>query len=93
MVIVARGPEGSVLATPEGRWHSHAADVPVRSKVGAGDTFVGGFTLSLAEGLALPDALTRAVAAASAAVMTEGTLLCRPEDAKRLIEHCPAVEL
>ena len=90
MVIVARGPEGSILATREGRWHSHAADVPIRSKVGAGDTFVGTFTLSLAEGLPLPAALTRAVAAASAAVMTEGTLLCRPEDARRLIDHCPA---
>lgn len=90
IVIVARGPEGSVLATKDQRLHSHAASVPVRSKVGAGDTFVGSFTLSLAEGRPLDEALSRAVAAASAAVMTEGTLLCRPEDAARLIAHCPA---
>ncbi len=90
IVIVARGPEGSVLATEGQRLHSRAADVPVRSKVGAGDSFVGSFTLALAEGVALAEALTRGVAAASAAVMTEGTALCRPEDIARLIDHCPA---
>jgi len=90
IVIVARGPEGSVLATEGLRLHSRAADVPVRSKVGAGDSFVGSFTLALAEGVTLAEALTRGVAAASAAVMTEGTALCRPEDIARLIDHCPA---
>ena len=90
MVIVARGPEGSVLATDGQRLHSRAADVPVRSKVGAGDTFVGGFTLAYAQGMGLPAALQRGVAAASAAVMTEGTALCRREDVERLMEVCPA---
>ncbi|MCC5976189.1 MAG: 1-phosphofructokinase family hexose kinase [Rubellimicrobium sp.] len=90
VVIVARGPEGSVLATGGLRLHSRAADVPVKSKVGAGDSFVGSFTLALAEGAELAQALTRGVAAASAAVMTDGTLLCRPEDVARLIDHCPA---
>ena len=89
-VIVARGPEGSVLATDSARYHYRAADVPVRSKVGAGDTFVGAFTLSLAQGNELPRALQRGVAAASAAVMTEGTALCRREDAERLTELCLA---
>ena len=88
MVIVARGPEGSILAAEDARWHSRAADVPVRSKVGAGDTFVGTFTLALAQGDELPRVLQRAVAAASAAVMTEGTALCRREDAERLAELC-----
>ena len=92
-VIVARGPEGSVLATATDRFHYRAADVPVRSKVGAGDTFVGAFTLSLAQGNDLPRALRRAVAAASAAVMTEGTALCRREDAERLTELCEAGEV
>lgn len=89
VVVVARGPEGSVLATETERWHSRAADVPVRSKVGAGDTFVGAFLLAHARGEAWPEALRRGVAAASAAVMTEGTQLCRREDAERLVDLCP----
>lgn len=90
IVIVARGPEGSILASKDERLHSAAADVPVRSKVGAGDSFVGGFTLALASGHPLNEALSRGVAAASAAVMTEGTLLCRPEDVERLLPMCPS---
>lgn len=93
IVIVARGPEGSVLAWSGGRLHARAADVPVRSKVGAGDTFVGGFTYGLALAEDLPAALTRGVAAASAAVMSEGTSLCTREDAERLMAQCPAAAI
>ena len=93
VVIVARGPEGSVLASDRQRFHSRAADVPVRSKVGAGDTFVGSFTLAVAQGLPLEEALRRGVAGASAAVMTEGTALCRREDVERLLEVCPTTAI
>lgn len=93
IVIVARGPEGSVLATEGLRLHSRAAEVPVRSKVGAGDTFVGAFTLGLALEEPLEKALTRGVAAASAAVMAEGTALCTREDAEGLMAVCPAVAI
>ncbi len=90
IVIIARGPEGSILASATERLHSRAANVPVRSKVGAGDSFVGGFTFGLARGDDLSVALQRGVSAASAAVMTEGTLLCRREDADRLFDLCPS---
>jgi 6-phosphofructokinase 2 len=93
VVIVARGPEGSVLASDGARFHSRAADVPVRSKVGAGDTFVGSFTLAVAQGQPLDEALRRGVAGASAAVMTEGTALCRREDVERLMEVCPTMAI
>lgn len=90
IVIVARDREGSVLATRGLRLHAPAADVPVKSKVGAGDTFVGAFTMGLALGEDLGTALTRGVAGASAAVMTDATRLCRVEDAERLRAVCTA---
>lgn len=93
VVIVARGADGSVLASAEGKWHAAAADVPVRSKVGAGDSFVGAFTLALARDAALPEALQRGAAAASAAVISEATKLCDRSDAERLIAQCPLTEL
>ena len=89
VVVLARGAEGSVLAEAGGRWMSHAAKVPVRSKTGAGDSFVAGFTLGLARGDTLPECLQRGMAAASAAVMTEATRLCERADAERLIADCP----
>jgi len=90
IVVVARDQEGSVLATDGIRLHAPAADVPVRSKVGAGDTFVGAFTLGLALGEDLSRCLARGVAGASAAVMTDATRLCRADDFQRLLTECTA---
>ena len=89
IVIIARGPDGSVLATDEARHFCRAARVPVVSKTGAGDSFLAAFTLALAGEADLPTALSAGVAAASAAVMTEATELCSAEDAQRLIPECP----
>jgi 6-phosphofructokinase 2 len=50
---------------------------------------VGSFTLAVAQEMPLDEALRRGVAGASAAVMTEGTALCRREDVERLLEICP----
>ena len=83
-VIVARGADGNIVACPEGRWHAEAPPVPVISKVGAGDSFVAGYTLAVARGMAVADALALAAAAAAAACMTPATDLCRPEDVERL---------
>lgn len=88
-VIIARGPDGSVMATAQARWFCKAADVPVVSKIGAGDSFVAGFVLALARGLPEAEALAQGVAAASAAVMTPATQLCRREDAEALLAACP----
>ncbi len=86
IVIVARGSDGNVLATKDKRWFCAAVNVEVKSKVGAGDSFVGGVTLALSEGKDLPTALTYGAAAASAACMTEGTDLCQRDD----FDHCLA---
>lgn len=89
VVVIARGADGSAMATRDGRWFARAAEVPVKSKVGAGDSFVAAFTLALARGRALPRALQEGMAAASAAVMTEATELARAADVRRLIAACP----
>ncbi|MBY6155281.1 1-phosphofructokinase family hexose kinase [Vannielia litorea] len=93
-VIVAMGAAGSVMAGSDGSaWHAAGADVPVVSKVGAGDSFVGGFTLALASGKTSEEALQAGMAAASAAVMTAGTELCRFEDYNRLLPECVLTRL
>lgn len=88
VVVVARGADGSTLATADRRLHAAGADVPVVSKVGAGDSFLGAFTLGLSRGEDLGVALCRGSAAAAAAIMTEGTQLCRRRDADRLFKQC-----
>jgi 6-phosphofructokinase 2 len=93
IVIVARGPDGSVLASPEGNWHSVGPPVEVVSKVGAGDSFVGAFTLALAEAKPPEECLRWGVAAASAAVMTEATRLCDREITRKLLNDCTVTRL
>ncbi len=92
-VIVARGAEGSVLVGGGRHLHAAAAKVTVRSKVGAGDSFVAGLTLALARGGDLGEALQWGTAAASAAVMSDATQLCRRADVERLVPECILSEI
>lgn len=93
IAILARGAEGSVLATKTERWFAPAADVPVVSVTGAGDSFVAGATLALARGMDLPDVLRWGACAASAAVTTEATELCDPSVFRMILSDCEAKRL
>lgn len=83
-VLVSLGSAGVLLATREGTERLRAPVVPVRSKVGAGDSTVAGVALGLAQGRPLRDAVLLGLAAGAAAVMTPGSELCRREDTERL---------
>ncbi|WP_296479155.1 1-phosphofructokinase family hexose kinase [Roseinatronobacter sp.] len=87
-VCLARGADGSVLAGTAGVFHCRPPTVCVQSKVGAGDSFTGAFTLALARGGGFCEALRLGTAAAAAAVMTAGTQLCRLEDVTQLLDAC-----
>ena len=89
MIVLALGNKGSVLASQNKCWHAAAADVPIRSKVGAGDSFVGALVLALSRGEAPQNALQKGAAAASAAVMTDATRLCERQQAESLVPQCP----
>jgi 6-phosphofructokinase 2 len=93
LVIIARGADGSVMAGPEACWHATAVNDTVVSAIGAGDSFVGGFVMALAAGETAPEALRRGAAAASAAVMSPGTELCRPGDYARLLPQTLLTQL
>lgn len=85
-VVISLGAGGALLVSGDGHEHVRAPTVPISSKVGAGDSMVGGIVLALDRGMALPDAVRFGVAAGSAAVMTPGTQLCRREDTESLYE-------
>ncbi len=92
-VIIARGADGNVLADKDHRIFAKAAKVKVRSTVGAGDSFVAAFVLGLARGQSNDEALGLGSAAASAAVMSDATQLCRPEDVMRLLPECAVSQI
>jgi len=87
VLVVSLGAAGVLLVTQHGSSRLRAPTVPIRSKVGAGDSTVAGIVLGLARGLSLTDAVRFGVAAGAAAVMTPGSELCRRDDTERLYER------
>lgn len=84
MLMVTLGAAGAALVTGQGRTHIASPTVPIRSKVGAGDSTVAGFVLRLAQGEAPLEAAKFGVACGAAAVMSEGSELCSAAEAERL---------
>jgi 6-phosphofructokinase 2 len=84
LVALSLGHLGALLVTREQALRSQALPIKPVSAVGAGDSFLGAMVFSLAEGNSLADAFRLGVAAGSAALINEGTELCRPEDVYRL---------
>ncbi len=93
IVIVARGADGSILATADGAWFAPAVPVEVASVTGAGDSFVGGAMLALSRGAGMDEVLQWGCAAASAACTTEATELCNRATFERLLPLSAAKRL
>jgi 6-phosphofructokinase 2 len=83
-VLVSLGAGGALMVTEADTFHIRAPTVPIRSKVGAGDSTVAGLVHGLARGWDWLDAARYGVAAGAAAVMTDGSQLCTREDTERL---------
>jgi 6-phosphofructokinase 2 len=86
-VVVSLGSGGAVLTTPGEQLEIRAPTVKIRSKVGAGDSMVAGIVLALSRGRPIEEAVRFGVAAGAAAVMTDGTDLCRRSDTERLFQE------
>jgi 6-phosphofructokinase 2 len=88
IIVTGRQAEGSILVSDGARFMCRTPHVPVVSKIGAGDAFVGALTLSLSRGEALDVALRWGVAAASATMGTAGTELCEKSVVEALLPRC-----
>jgi len=86
-VLVSMGSAGALLVTKDEDTRIASPTVPIRSRVGAGDSMVAGVVLGLHRGFELPRAALFGVAAGAAAVMTPGSELCRRRDAEALFQR------
>jgi 6-phosphofructokinase 2 len=86
-VAVTLGREGAILATASGVCHLPAVDVPARSAVGAGDSFLGAMVFALSQNWPISEAFRFALAAGAAAVLNPGTNLCEPKEVERLFKE------
>ena len=85
VIVVSIGPGGVVAVADGETTRLRAPTVQVRSAVGAGDSMVAGIATGLNRQLDLVPAIALGVAAGTAAVLTEGTDLCLPQDVDRLL--------
>ncbi|MDX1416981.1 MAG: PfkB family carbohydrate kinase, partial [Candidatus Promineifilaceae bacterium] len=86
-IVLSLGAAGAVFADRGGIVRLRAPTVKIRSKVGAGDSMVGGIVCALAQEYELKEAARFGVAAGAAAVKTPGSELCRREDVVQLYEQ------
>lgn len=84
VMVVSLGAGGAMLVTKDQVEQLRTPTVPIRSKLGAGDSMVAGIVLSLARGWEIREAVMYGNAAGAATVMTQGTQLCTKEDTDRL---------
>lgn len=87
-IVTGRQAEGSILVTSGRRYICRTPQVPVVSKIGAGDAFVGALTFSLAQGDAPGVALQWGVASATATMSTQGTDFCERSIVESLRSQC-----
>jgi len=93
-VAVTLGAAGAVAATGTGAWHARpelpawlANELTEGSAVGAGDVFLGALLLEFDGPGDVATALTRAVAAGTAALLSRGPHLVRPDDMTRILPY------
>lgn len=84
VVVISLGAGGAIVVQEKGCERLHPPPVSVKSRVGAGDSMVAGIVCGLARGKSISDSAVFGVAAGAAAVMTEGTELCRREDTEKI---------
>ena len=85
-VLVSRGGDDALLATPDGSHRFPALDNHGGSGVGAGDALVAGFCVGHCRGWSLPDSVRLGMAAGGAMMLTPGTATCHPNDVWRLFD-------
>ena len=87
MICVSMGGDGAVFTTSGESFYAPALDVKPLGVQGVGDSMIAGMIYALTKGLG-PDAYLRwAIAAASASIIREGSLMCTFEDSKKMYER------
>lgn len=93
MAVVKCGADGSILATPDGRWHISACPVDAVDTTGAGDSYCGAFLSAVAAGGDPQHAARLGTVAAALTIQQSGALAALPPDPGRIAELLHTVEV
>lgn len=87
IVILSLSSAGAVLVTKNQKHRLRAPTVKMISKVGAGDSMIGGIVCGLMRNMDLVDAVRYGIACGAATVASPGTDLCKKEDVEKLFHR------
>ncbi|MEM9319826.1 MAG: 1-phosphofructokinase family hexose kinase [Pseudomonadota bacterium] len=93
IIMIAAGAQGTVIDCDAWCGLTRPPVVMPRSKVGAGDSFIGAFALSLTRGDDPVTACAWGTAAAASAVTTDGTELCSRSATERYFKEVTNTQL
>lgn len=96
IMVVSMGSAGVLLGTKDHIMRLRSPSVPIRSKIGAGDSTVAGILIKLAQDENVIDSVQYGIAAGAGAVMTKGTELCRKNDVDQIyndMKHSEKLEI
>jgi 6-phosphofructokinase 2 len=93
VVALSLGEQGALVVTRQHHWRAQAVPVTVRSTIGAGDSFLGGWLHGWRQPepnarddeRGIENAFRWAMATAASAVSSYGTALCDPQQVQRLL--------
>ncbi len=92
IAVVSLGARGAILASKDAIERLPSVPVAVKSAVGAGDSMLAGVLVGLIRGLSLGEAARFGIAAGAAALLAEGTQLCRLDDVDRIYRQLSGAE-
>ncbi len=87
IVAITLGKKGALIVAGDQAFKATTPQVDVKSKVGAGDSFLAGCIVGLSKGLSIKEAIRLGMAAGTAAVMHEGTQLCQRGDVEKILSR------
>ncbi len=87
IVVISLGSRGALFVTATESFHVSTPRVTVKSKVGAGDSLIGGFLFGLIKNFGIREAAKLGVAASTSSVMREAPRLCRRGDIAGLMRR------
>jgi 1-phosphofructokinase len=93
IICVSLGGQGAIIIDENNGYYAPALKVDVKGTTGAGDSIIAGFCLAMIEGLNLKDMLRYGVAAATASIIREGTLMCTREDFQKILPQVKVEKL
>ncbi len=80
VLVLTLGKDGALLITKNEQFRVPGIEAEVVSAVGAGDSFLGAMIFALQQEEKLQDAFLYGIAAGTAALATEATILCHKDD-------------